>query len=245
MPLQLSLLLLLLLPLAAKGANQDYPVNVTSFINNGLISGAQPHNVHVMGFRNAAGPNEASSIFGGGSIISTRHVVTAAHLIQGFGNFQVGYGNTQLFQLAVAYPATAVIYPNYVPSTRQHDIAILALRVGTTWSLPAAARPIRWATSTVDPLAGRVATVVGFGFTFPNEGFPSLTLRQATLQTAASAASCQGSVSITGSHFCAMPQTGRNVCTGDNGAGLFANDASGPVLVSLKRWEGVLVWSNA
>lgn len=230
--MMLILSLLVLLPLGTIGNVTQYATsNISAFINNGLISGAQPHNVHVMGFRSVAGPNEMSAIFGGGSIISARHVVTAAHLIHGFGNFQVGYGSTQLMQLAVAHPATATVYPNFVPTTRQHDIAILALRAGTTWTLPAAVRPIRWSANTVDPMAGRVATVVGFGFTFPNEGFPSMTLRQAQLQTAASAAACLASVTITGSHFCAMPQAGRNVCAGDGGAGLFASDASGPVLV--------------
>lgn len=205
--------------------------NITAFINNGFISGLQPHNVHVMGFRNPTGPNDPSAMFGGGSIVSARHVITAAHVLHGFGNYQIGYGSNQLMQLAVAYPATALIYPGFVPATRQHDIAILALRAGTAWTLPATTRPIRWAANSVDPMAGRVVTVVGFGFTFANEGFPSMQLRSAQLQVAAPGA-CQAAVSVTGSHFCGMPQAGRNVCGGDGGTGVFANDASGPVLVS-------------
>lgn len=204
-------------------------------INNGLVAGPHPHNVHVMGFRANPGPNEPSATFGGGSVISARHVLTAAHLLLGHGNFQVGYGSTQLLQLRVAYPATAVIYPNFVPATRQHDIGLLVLRAGQTWTLPAAqVRPIRWAASVAEPPAGRPLTVVGFGFTFATEGFPSATLRQAPLQVAAAAGQCQqAAVAVTGSHFCALSVAGRNVCTGDGGAGVFAVDASGqPVLVS-------------
>lgn len=216
--------------IATTTANRLSP-NISTFISNGLLAAHQPHNVHVMAFRETTHPNEQSAIFGGGCIVTARHVVTAAHLIFGFGHYQVGYGSAQLMQLTVAHPATSQIYPGYVPATRQHDIAILTLRAGTTWTTPLTAHPIRWSGNTVDPIVGRVATVVGFGFTFPNEGFPSMQLRQAQLTVGAPAA-CRPGVSITGSHFCALPSAGRNVCAGDGGAGLFASDAFGPVLVS-------------
>lgn len=216
-------------------ANNEYDplsLNHTSpRINNGLISGPQPHNVHIMGFRPATNQHEESVSLGGGSIISVRHVLTAAHLIRGFGNFQIGYGGTRLLQLRTVYPASALVHPGFVPASRHNDIAILALRSGVTFA-SAVARPIRWASSAADPAPGRVATVVGFGFTFNAEGFPSMQLRSAPLVVRAASA-CR-TVSVSGTQFCAMPQQARNVCIGDGGAGLFVPDASGaPVLVSV------------
>lgn len=191
-----------------------------------------------MGFRPATGQNEESVSLGGGSIISARHVLTAAHLIRGFGNFQIGYGSTQLMQLRTVYPASAVVHPAYVAATRQNDIAIMALRAGTTWTgQPSIARPIRYAAIAADPVLGRSGTIVGFGFTFNAEGFPSMQLRSAPLAVGATAA-CR-TVRLTGTHFCALPQQGRNACVGDGGAGLFASDGSGlPVLVSVFAGRG-------
>lgn len=196
-------------------------------INGGFISGAQPHNVHIMAFRGGTGQNV---IFGGGSIVSARHVLTAAHLLVGFDDYQIGYGGTNLLQLIVVHPATVLIYPNYVAATRQHDIAILGLRVGTTWDNRVNVQPIRYSTSTLVPQLNQIGTVAGFGFTFADEGFPSLTLRTTQLTTIAS---CAPNTPITGSHFCAISPATQpsNVCTGDGGAGLFVTDAAGRLLV--------------
>lgn len=222
----------LLLAALATVSAIDSGNELESRINNGVISGPQPHNVHVIGFRNSAGQ---SMIFGGGNIISARHVLTVAHLIVGYGYFQIGYGGTNLMQLTVVHPASAIIFPNYVAATRQHDIALLVLRAGTTWDSRLNVRPIRYSTSTLEPQVGRIGTVAGFGFTFAQEGFPSLQLRSTQLTTIAS---CAPNTPITGSHFCARSPPSSppsNLCAGDGGAGLFVQDAGGPLLVRLNN----------
>lgn len=207
---------------------QNDGLQLDSRINNGVISGPQPHNVHVMAFRTGTGQ---TAIFGGGNIITPRHCLTAAHLLVGFGNYQVGYGGTNLLQLTIVHPASSIIYPNYIAATRQHDIALLVLRAGTTWDTRLNVHPIRYSMNTLEPQVGRPGTVVGFGFTFANEGFPSMILRSTLLTTIAS---CAPNTPITGSHFCAISPASNpsNVCAGDGGAGLFVTDAGGPLLVS-------------
>lgn len=226
-----GLLVLLLAAFATGSVIKSFDLDVESRINNGFVSGAQPHNVHVMAFRTGDGQ---TAIFGGGNIISARHVLTAAHILVGFGHYQVGYGGTNLMQLTVVHPASSVIYPNYVAGSRQHDIALLVLRAGTTWDSRVNVRPIRFSTSTLEPQVGRAGTVVGFGFTFAADNFPSLVLRGVQLTTVAS---CAPNTIISGSHFCAISPASNpsNVCAGDGGSGLFVVDAGGPLLVSVLR----------
>lgn len=209
------------------------PSNFSSRINNGQISGFQPHVVNVIGFRVPVG-HEPSATYGGGSIISARHVLTSASLIYGFPDLQIGYGNTNLLALATAIPNQIIVHPQYIPQTLQNDIAILAIPFGTTWLPQYNVVPIRIAVSTFLPTIGQLGTVTGFGYTFPNEGFPSLTLRFALLTTVADA-SCSPNAFVTPSHFCAVSQPGTpsNVCDGDGGGGYFFWDGPTQVLVSV------------
>lgn len=214
--------------------------NFSSRINNGQISGFLPHVVHVMAFRVPVG-HEPAATYGGGSIISGRHVLTSARLIQGFPDIQIGYGSTNLLNLAVAIPNQVIFHPQYIPQTLQNDIAILALPFGTTWQPQFNVAPIRIADNTILPTIGLIGTVTGFGYTFPNEGFPSITLRFAQLTTAIDA-TCSANIWMTPSHFCAVSQPGfpSNVCEGDAGGGYFFWDGPTPVLVSILYFDIIL-----
>lgn len=159
------------------------------------------------------GTNTAA--LGSGSIISTRHVLTAAHLVQrNTTRFQIGFfvGSTRRLLEATF----RLIHEDYNSTSFANDIAIVFLQGSATFPL---ANVIKVSSAEAPPATA--LTTVGFGFTAANST-GAASNKYASNQEVQAA--CElGTIEAAETHFCAVDPTPATwVCPGDNGAGCFS-----------------------
>jgi hypothetical protein len=159
---------LILIALCVVGANAIPKPAAQSNAHKGRVGGDPPldpfanapHACMVLVFRSGLEPGMAA--LGGGSIISTRHVVTAAHLVQGSNTkYQVGFFPTPTTR-RIFESTFRVIHEDYDNTDFSSDIALIFLQ-GTNTFPTANVIPI--STDAAPPAAGSALTTVGFGFT--------------------------------------------------------------------------------
>ncbi|XP_001844181.2 collagenase [Culex quinquefasciatus] len=202
----------------------------SSRIINGHSAPHQPYNAYVLYLNNAN-----AGFFGGGSLISDRHVVTSAQNIQGFVRWDVGLGSNIFTQLTTISSNQAIAHPNFAAATRANDIGIITLPASIVFTstvspiaLPAANYPVTL------PLENEQGNVVGFGFTTgastTRADFAHRAFQRVTINTR-----CQQFFQITiPNHFCAEDSIDRsNVCNGDIGAGFVTNIRGIPTLTGV------------
>ncbi|XP_037025243.1 chymotrypsin-1-like [Bradysia coprophila] len=209
---------LILIALCVLGANAiPKPVGRVGGSPNPVVALFAPHACMILVHRtNLNGTNTAA--LGSGSIISARHVLTAAHLVQGdVDRYQIGFivGGTSRRLVDSSF---RLIHENYDNSDFSNDIALLFLQGTATFPLINA---ITISTDEAAPGAGPLFTV-GFGFTAANSTGASSEPHQANEEPI----ECDlGDVVAADTHFCAIDAGGISwVCPGDNGAGSFTGD---------------------
>ncbi|XP_053692196.1 trypsin-like [Sabethes cyaneus] len=133
----------------------------TPFVINGQIADYVPHNAYILFMT-----EQMSGFFGGGSVISNRHILTAAQNIKGYSIWDIGLGADSVFGNQQFYRSrNALFHPQFNATTRQNDIGIVFLPNPVDISgpmvrripLPAAAGSFRL------PLENEQGYVVGFG----------------------------------------------------------------------------------
>jgi len=192
-------------------------------VGGGVIALLAPHACMVLVHRtNLNGTNTAA--LGGGSIISTRHVLTAAHLVQGDNiRYQVGYivGTSSRRLVESTF---RVIHEDYDNTNFQADIALIFLQGTATFPLP---NVIAITEDAAIPPTAQLQTVVGFGFTAADSNGASSDPYAAQQNVAGT---CEfENFNLTETHFCAIDDaTTTWVCPGDNGAGAFVAGATAP-----------------
>lgn len=158
-----------------------------------------------------------TAALGSGSIVSARHVLTAAHVVQGLNNiFRIN------FMVATSRRSFdsnfALIHEAYDPLTYSNDIALIFIQNGNTFPInsiiPISSEVIQ---------SGAVCSVTGHGFTSVETiGSASIFAHTATQRIATT---CQFDDLVVGpSHFCGIDEMSNPrgiVCPGDNGAGLY------------------------
>ena len=174
----------------------------------------------------------------GGSIISTRAVLTAAHCPIGSGSTQVVLGahqitTTEAVQQRITVPSSGYrLHASYNPSNLNNDIAILITPTAITYT--ARRQPINMAATTAGTFAGVLATVSGWGRISDGSSATSATLRsvQNNIITNAVCSSTFGGI-IVGSTICMTTAGGRGTCNGDSGGPLTVPSGGSRLLVGV------------
>uniref|UniRef100_A0A1B0CN22 Putative serine collagenase 1-signalp detected n=1 Tax=Lutzomyia longipalpis TaxID=7200 RepID=A0A1B0CN22_LUTLO len=199
-----------------------------SFVINGANRTDSPHHVLVE-FFNA----QQLGFFGGGSIITSTHILTAAQNVHGFVLWRVGYGSHFRDQLTWMYSNSAFAHHQYAPQTRNNDIAMIVLPIPlvfTTHVRPIALPPSDF----LMPYENEQGTIKGFGFTSAGVNQPSDTLRYGYVRVQADAFCLSIFHIVAPNHFCASDnRVPVNICNGDIGGGFTVHYRGEETLVGI------------
>lgn len=184
-------------------------------IGGGVAPEVAPHACMVLVHRTSLNGTNTAAL-GGGSIISTRHVLTAAHLVQGeVIRYQVGFLTGTSRRLVEA--TFRLIHEDYASDTFANDIALIFLQGTATFPL---ANAIVISTDDATPAVGSALTTVGFGFTAADSTGASSD-PYAAAQVVGDPCEFEN-FNLTDTHFCAIDDAEETwVCPGDNGAGAY------------------------
>ncbi|XP_016983838.1 seminase [Drosophila rhopaloa] len=185
----------------------------------------------------------------GGSLVSSRHVVTAAHCVSGrsAGRITVQGGVSKLSQTGVVRGVAKYFVPNgYSSSSLNWDVAVIRLQSALTGSgiSTISLCQVQWK-------AGDYMRVSGWGTTRYGNSSPSNQLRTVRIKLIRKK-QCQKAYqnqdTLTSSSFCAS-SGGKDSCSGDSGGGaIFNNQLCGIVSWGLgcakKGYPGVYTSVN-
>ncbi|XP_072942066.1 trypsin-7-like [Epargyreus clarus] len=153
----------------------------------------------------------------GGSIISRRYILTAAHCVQGIQRIYVRAGSTDADNGGTNYVTTTYIqHPLYNARTLDYDVAVIRLRRnmnidGTTTKI------ISLAASNTAIANGTDVYVTGWGATSEN-GETTSTLMGLNVPVIPNSDCRRSYSSLTDRMFCAgVPEGGKDSCQGDSG----------------------------
>lgn len=180
----------------------------------------------------------------GGALVSSTHVISAAHCFEGFATskVQAWAGITEMSDRSDAnrLPIKSIaVHPAYDPSTFANDIAVVTLKVPVparlrtaTIGLPAKVDTNTW------PALDATATVTGWGESDVEVASASNTLQAAVVDIMASpsAATCgqYGAAYLPDKQICAgVIEGGVDACSGDSGGPLTMYIEGEPVLAGV------------
>ncbi|EFA02791.1 serine protease P76 precursor [Tribolium castaneum] len=172
----------------------------------------------------------------GGSIISAKYIVTAAHCTDGLTAAQLSIrAGTSSRGSGGQVSSVARIYQHSSYNSRTIDYDISILELSSSLTLGSNVSPVSLPSSSTSWNAGTSVLVTGWGTT--SEGSSSLpsALQGVTVQivSQSTCSSAYGSGSITGRMLCAgVTNGGKDACQGDSGGPLVV----GNVLAGIVSW---------
>ncbi|XP_050672358.1 trypsin 5G1-like isoform X4 [Leptidea sinapis] len=174
----------------------------------------------------------------GGSILSEKYILTAAHCVFGFSNITVRAGMTNKDESEKVSPKIPLksfnCHPKYDKNNLDYDACVIELEKPLTLN-GKTTKAVTLADSGADIPAGTNVTVAGWGFT-SDDGPLSNTLHATWLQIISSDKCI---FKVTPRNICALrPEKGHNACNGDSG-GALVNSATHEQLgiVSYGRYD--------
>ncbi|XP_076620357.1 transmembrane protease serine 9-like [Colletes latitarsis] len=160
--------------------------------------------------------------FCGGSIISPRYILTAAHCVKGVPDIRkatVHAGTNLLSERGDAYAVeSGVAHPNYNSRTIANDVAII--RVDRAISFNAKVRAIPLASSNV--AEGSSCVLSGWGTQRAGGNVPNK-LQYADLRVEPQKSCKRTWSNVQGTQICTFTKVGQGACNGDSGGPLVAN----------------------
>ena len=194
----------------------------------------------------ASTANNFDAQFCGGSLISSRHVMTAAHCVKGMraSRLHILTGTQSLTRGGTRRSVISInVHPKYKARTSDYDIAVVTLKNAVSGIRPVGMLPRLRENAWASP--GTTAYVLGWGDTKKGGGtsFPAA-LHQVQLPLV-SRTVCNRPISydgqVTNRMICAGLQTGgKDSCQGDSGGPLIVKDGRG-------RWRiqaGIVSWGE-
>ncbi|EAT37002.1 AAEL010959-PA [Aedes aegypti] len=188
-------------------------------VANGNLAAHVPHNAYIL-YKN----DQLGGFFGGGTIISDRHILTAAQNIVEFTQWDVGVGSNVFHQLSTITSREATAHPEFDPIISANDIGIITLPGSLEFTsnvFPIALPDLNSEQTELLPLENEEGVILGFGFTSTASMDRSDFLMH-TFQRVTADERCQRFYQIEmPQHFCAEDNGPRqsNLCIRDVGAG--------------------------
>ncbi|KXJ73175.1 trypsin-1 [Aedes albopictus] len=180
---------------------------------------------HIVGYNAYVLYTNVASVgfFGGGTIISDKHVLTSAKIIEGYVRWDVGFGSNIFVELTTITSITASWHPEFDPNTSINDIGIITLPVSLVFTqnvYPVALPDLNTERTNRFPLENEEGTIVSYGYTTPNS-IDHTDVLMRTFQRVIGDDDCEELYqNQLPEHFCARDNARlSNMCLGDVGAG--------------------------
>ncbi|XP_058814353.1 brachyurin-like [Topomyia yanbarensis] len=207
---------------------KSHELDASPFVINGQIADYVPHNAYILFMT-----DQLAGFFGGGSLISDRHILTAAQNIKGYSIWDVGLGGDSVFGNQKFYRSVnALTHPQFNATTRDNDVGIIFLPFPIDISGPAI-KPISLPSAdetAILPLTNEQGYVVGFGY--EKEPGPNTVLMQGFQRVTSEPRCAQFYQPRAQERFCAEDATA-NACNGDIGAGFVTHVRNRQVLMGI------------
>merc|ERR1719454_2723263 len=202
---------------------------------NGRIVGGQETEEHEYPWQVGLVSRNGRTPWCGGTLISSTHVLTAAHCTQTSASsirVILGEHNIADSDFNRVDVAEIINHPNYNPQTTDNDYAILRLANPVTFTNEVS--PACLPADLSNTFAGVLATVTGWG-TLSSGGNQPTALQEVDVTVTTNAVCNQAYGSITANMICAA-DSGKDSCQGDSGGPLIAPENGRQALIGVVSW---------